>query len=159
MFERFTEKAIKTIMLAQKEARDYKHNFVSPEIMFLGMAGVDDKIVSVALQSNGVDIEKARAKFERVIGKGNDQVVVEIPFTAPCKRLLEYSWDEARQLGHNHIGVEHLFLALIQEAEESLLKSEEPPALYKMFDALGVDGTALRADIIKRTTSRSSTDF
>ena len=115
MFERFTEKAIKVIMLAQEEARRLGHNFVGTEqILRLDRrTGVAAKV----LKSMGVNLKDARVEVEKIIGRGSGFVAVEIPFTPRAKRVLELSLEEARQLGHNYIGTEHLLLGLIREGE------------------------------------------
>ena len=117
MFERFTEKAIKVIMLAQEEARRLGHNFVGTEQVLLGLIGEGAGIAAKTLKSMGVNLKDARAEVEKIIGRGSGFVAVEIPFTPRAKRVLELSWDEARQLGHNYIGTEHLLLGLIREGE------------------------------------------
>ena len=117
MFERFTEKAIKVIMLAQEEARRLGHNFVGTEQVLLGLIGEGTGVAAKTLKSMGVNLKDARVEVEKIIGRGSGFVAVEIPFTPRAKRVLELSWDEARQLGHNYIGVEHLLLGLIREGE------------------------------------------
>ena len=117
MFERFTEKAIKVIMLAQEEARRLGHNFAGTEQVLLGLIGEGTGVAAKTLKSMGVTLKDARAEVEKIIGRGSGFVAVEIPFTPRAKRVLELSWDEARQLGHNYIGTEHLLLGLIREGE------------------------------------------
>src|SRR5215813_2613275 len=117
MFERFTEKGIKVIMLAQEEARRLGHNFVGTEQIFLGLIGEGTGLASQALKTQGITLRHARVEVEKIIGRGSGFVAVEIPFTPRSKRVLELSWDEARQLGHNYIGTEHLLLGLIREGE------------------------------------------
>ena len=117
MFERFTEKAIKVIMLAQEEARRLGHNFVGTEQVLLGLIGEGTGVAAKTLKSMGVTIKDAREQVEKIIGRGSGFVAVEIPFTPRAKKVLELSWDEARQLGHNYIGTEHLLLGLIREGE------------------------------------------
>ena len=117
MFERFTEKAIKVIMLAQEEARRLGHNFVGTEQILLGLIGEGTGIAAKTLKGMGVNLKEARTEVEKIIGRGSGFVAVEIPFTPRAKRVLELSWDEARQLGHNYIGTEHLLLGLVREGE------------------------------------------
>ena len=117
MFERFTEKAIKVIMLAQEEARRLGHNFVGTEQMLLGLIGEGTGISAKVLKSLGVNLKDARIEVEKIIGRGTGFVAVEIPFTPRAKRVLELSLEEARQLGHHYIGTEHLLLGLIREGE------------------------------------------
>jgi ATP-dependent Clp protease ATP-binding subunit ClpC len=115
MFERFTEKSIKVIMLAQEESRRQGHNFVGTEQLLLGLIGEGTGLAFKVLTSMGVTLKDARLEVERVLGRGSGFVSVEIPFTPRAKRILELSLDEARQLGHNYIGTEHLLLGLIRE--------------------------------------------
>jgi ATP-dependent Clp protease ATP-binding subunit ClpC len=117
MFERFTEKAIKVIMLAQEESRRLGHNFVGTEQILLGLIGEGTGLAFKVLNSMGVTLKDARVEVEKIIGRGTGFVAVEIPFTPRAKRVLELSLEEARQLGHNYIGTEHLLLGLIRENE------------------------------------------
>lgn len=114
MFERFTEKAIKVIMLAQEEARRLGHNFVGTEQILLGLIGEGTGVAAKVLKSMGVNLKDARIEVEKIIGRGSGFVAVEIPFTPRAKRVLELSLEEARQLGHNYIGTEHLLLGLTE---------------------------------------------
>jgi ATP-dependent Clp protease ATP-binding subunit ClpA len=115
MFERFTEKAIKVIMLAQEEARRLGHNKVGTELMLLGLIGEGTGIAAKVLKSSGLDLKSCRKEVEKIIGRGPGVKSIEIPFTPRAKRILELSWDEARGLKHNYIGTEHLILGLIRE--------------------------------------------
>ena len=140
MFERFTEKAIKVIMLAQEEARRLGHNFVGTEQILLGLVGEGTGIAAKTLKGMGINLKEARAEVEKIIGRGSGFVAVEIPFTPRAKRVLELSWDEARQLGHNYIGTEHLLLGLIREGEG---------VAAKVLESLGVDLSKLRSSLIR----------
>ncbi len=140
MFERFTEKAIKAIMLGQEEARRLGHNFVGTEQVLLGLIGEGTGVAAKTLKSMGVNIKDARAEVEKIIGRGSGFVAVEIPFTPRAKRVLGLAWDEARQLGHNYIGTEHLLLALIRETEG---------VAAKVLENLGVDLNKVRNSVIK----------
>ena len=100
MFERFTEKAIKVIMLAQEEARRLGHNFVGTEQILLGLIGEGTGIAAKVLKSLGINLKDARVEVEKIIGRGSGFVAVEIPFTPRAKRVLELSLEEARQLGN-----------------------------------------------------------
>ena len=140
MFERFTEKAIKVIMLAQEEARRLGHNFVGTEQVLLGLIGEGTGVAAKTLKSMGVNLKDARAEVEKIIGRGSGFVAVEIPFTPRAKRVLELSWDEARQLGHNYIGTEHLLLGLIREGEG---------VAARVLEHLGVDLNKVRSNVIK----------
>ena len=140
MFERFTEKAIKVIMLAQEEARRLGHNFVGTEQILLGLIGEGTGIAAKTLKSMGVNLKDARVEVEKIIGRGSGFVAVEIPFTPRAKRVLELSWDEARQLGHNYIGTEHLLLGLIREGEG---------VAARVLENLGVDLNKIRSNVVK----------
>ena len=140
MFERFTEKAIKAIMLGQEEARRLGHNFVGTEQILLGLIGEGTGVAAKTLKSMGVTLKDARAEVEKIIGRGSGFVAVEIPFTPRAKRVLGLAWDEARQLGHNYIGTEHLLLALIRETEG---------VAAKVLENLGVDLNKVRNSVIK----------
>ena len=140
MFERFTEKAIKVIMLAQEEARRLGHNFVGTEQILLGLIGEGTGIAAKTLKSMGVNLKDARIEVEKIIGRGSGFVAVEIPFTPRAKRVLELSWEEARQLGHNYIGTEHLLLGLIREGEG---------VAARVLENLGVDLTKVRQHIVR----------
>ncbi len=140
MFERFTEKAIKVIMLAQEEARRLGHNFVGTEQVLLGLIGEGTGIAAKTLKSMGVNLKDARIEVEKIIGRGSGFVAVEIPFTPRAKRVLELSWDEARQLGHNYIGTEHLLLGLIREGEG---------VAARVLENLGVDLNKVRSNVVK----------
>ncbi len=148
MFERFTEKAIKVIMLAQEEARRLGHNFVGTEQVLLGLIGEGTGVAAKTLKSMGVTIKDAREQVEKIIGRGSGFVAVEIPFTPRAKKVLELSWDEARQLGHNYIGTEHLLLGLIREGEG---------IGTKVLENLGVDLNKCRSNVIKLLGETRST--
>jgi ATP-dependent Clp protease ATP-binding subunit ClpC len=140
MFERFTEKAIKVIMLAQEEARRLGHNFVGTEQILLGLIGEGTGAGSKVLKSMGVNLKDARIEVENFIGRGSGFVAVEIPFTPRAKRVLELSLEEARQLGHNYIGTEHLLLGLIKEGEG---------VATRVLENLNVDLSKVRSQIIR----------
>src|SRR6516164_9452213 len=139
MFERFSEKAIKVIMLAQEEARRLGHNFVGTEQILLGLIGEGTGIAAQCLKAAGVTLKDARLEVEKIIGRGSGYVAVEIPFTPRAKRLLEFSWDESRVLNHNYIGTEHLLLAMIREGEG---------VAPRVLNTLGVDLGLLRSRLL-----------
>ncbi len=140
MFERFTEKAIKVIMLAQEEARRLGHNFVGTEQILLGLIGEGTGVAAKVLKSLGVNLKDSRIEVEKIIGRGSGFVAVEIPFTPRAKRVLELSLEEARQLGHNYIGTEHLLLGLIREGEG---------VAARVLENLNVDLTKVRTLVIR----------
>ena len=139
MFERFTEKAIKG-SCAQEEARRLGHNFVGTEQILLGLIGEGTGVAAKVLKSMGVNLKDARVEVEKIIGRGSGFVAVEIPFTPRAKRVLELSLEEARQLGHNYIGTEHLLLGLIREGEG---------VAARVLENLGVDLAKVRTQVIR----------
>nr|QCI08149.1 Clp protease ATP binding subunit [Polyneura bonnemaisonii] len=140
MFERFTEKAIKVIMLAQEEARRLGHNFVGTEQILLGLTGEGTGIAAQVLKSMNVNLKDARIEVEKIIGRGSGFVAVEIPFTPRAKRVLELSLEEARQLGHNYIGTEHLLMGLVREGEG---------VAARVLENLAVNVASIRAEVIQ----------
>nr|YP_009654448.1 Clp protease ATP binding subunit [Pleurostichidium falkenbergii]QCH39735.1 Clp protease ATP binding subunit [Pleurostichidium falkenbergii] len=140
MFERFTEKAIKVIMLAQEEARRLGHNFVGTEQILLGLIGEGTGIAAQVLKSMNVNLKDARIEVEKIIGRGSGFVAVEIPFTPRAKRVLELSLEEARQLGHNYIGTEHLLMGLVREGEG---------VAARVLENLAVNVASIRTEVIQ----------
>jgi len=140
MFERFTEKAVKVVLLAQEESRKLGHNFVGTEQILLGLIGEGTGVGSQVLKKMGVNLRDARVEVEKIIGRGSGFVAVEIPFTPRAKRVLELLLEEARLLSHNYIGTEHLVLGLIREGEG---------VGAKVLDNLGVKLSTLRNQILK----------
>ena len=117
MFEKFTEGAIKVIMLAQEEARRMGHNFVGTEQLLLGVIGQRHGIGGRALAQLNITLKKTRKEIEKYIGRGTGFVASEIPFTPRAKRVLEMSIHEGQDLGVNYVGTEHVLLSLINEAD------------------------------------------
>jgi ATP-dependent Clp protease ATP-binding subunit ClpC len=115
MFERFTEKAIKAVMLSQEESRQLGQNFVGTEQVLLGIIGETRGIGSKVLGGFGITLADTRTEVERLVGRGSGFVSVQIPFTPRAKRVLELSIEEARDLGHAYVGTEHMLLALLEE--------------------------------------------
>ena len=117
MFERFTERARRVVLHAQKEAARLRHNVIGTEHLLLGLVKEGDSIAAKALESLGVSLEKVQNEVEKIIGVGEEVIFGEVPFTPRAKRVLELAWDESRQLGHNYVGTEHILLGLIREGE------------------------------------------
>ena len=117
MFERFTDRARRVIVLAQEEARTLQHNYIGTEHLLLGLIREGDGVAAKALASKGVELEATRKQVEEMIGKGNAAPNGHIPFTPHAKQVLELSLREALQLGHSYIGTEHILLGLIREGE------------------------------------------
>jgi len=135
MFEKFTEGAIKVIMLSQEEARRMGHNFVGTEQLLLGVIGQRHGIGARALKKMKVTLKKARKEIELYIGRGTGFVASEIPFTPRAKRVLEMAVHEGKDLGQNFVGTEHILLALIAESDGVAMRT---------LDKLGVDINKLR---------------
>ena len=127
------------IMLAQEEARRLGHNFVGTEQILLGLIGEGTGIAAEVLKSLDVNLKDARIEVEKIIGRGSGFVAVEIPFTPRAKRVLELALEEARQLGHNYIGTEHLLIGLIKEGEG---------VASRVLDNLNVDISLLQSEVL-----------
>ncbi|WP_408955474.1 ATP-dependent Clp protease ATP-binding subunit [Natroniella sp. ANB-PHB2] len=118
IFERFTEKARKVMAFSQEEAREFNHNYVGTEHLLLGLIREGEGVAAKVLETSGFNLEKIRAKVKDIIGTGNEEVQSErLPFTPRTKKVLNLSLEEARRLGHNYVGTEHLLLGLIREGE------------------------------------------
>jgi ATP-dependent Clp protease ATP-binding subunit ClpC len=139
MFERFTDRARRVIVLAQQEARSLQHNYIGTEHLLLGLIRESDGVAAKALTAEGVTLDKARAQVISMIGKGTASPEGHIPFTPHARQVLELSLREALQLGHSYIGTEHILLGLIREGE-----GVGAQVLVKM----GVDLSELRTTVI-----------
>jgi ATP-dependent Clp protease ATP-binding subunit ClpA len=117
MFERFTDRARRVVVLAQEEARLLNHNYIGTEHILLGLIHEGEGVAAKALESLGISLEAVRAQVEEIIGQGIEAPGGHIPFTPRAKKVLELSLREALQLGHNYIGTEHILLGLIREGE------------------------------------------
>jgi ATP-dependent Clp protease ATP-binding subunit ClpC len=117
MFERFTDRARRVVVLAQEEARMLSHNYIGTEHILLGLIHEGEGVAAKALESLGISLEAVRAQVEEIIGHGQQAPSGHIPFTPRAKKVLELSLREALQLGHNYIGTEHILLGLIREGE------------------------------------------
>jgi ATP-dependent Clp protease ATP-binding subunit ClpC len=140
MFEHFTDKAIKAIMLAQEEARSLGQNLVGTEQILLGLIAEGTGIAAKVLKEQGVTLQDARREVEKIIGRSSRFVSAEIPFTPKAKSVFEHAFEEARRLEHNYIAPEHLLLGLLHEGEG---------VAKKVLDNLGVDRAKLRTATIK----------
>jgi Clp amino terminal domain, pathogenicity island component/UvrB/uvrC motif len=117
MFERFTDRARRVVVLAQEEARLLNHNYIGTEHILLGLLREGQGVAARALQSLGINLEAVRQQVEGIIGRGQQAPSGHIPFTPRAKKVLELSLREAHQLGHDYIGTEHILLGLIREGE------------------------------------------
>ncbi len=117
MFERFTDRARRVVVLAQEEARLLNHNYIGTEHILLGLIHEGEGVAAKAMESLGISLEAVRSQVEEIIGQGGSSPSGHIPFTPRAKKVLELSLREALQLGHNYIGTEHILLGLIREGE------------------------------------------
>src|ERR1700743_1673577 len=117
MFERFTDRARRVVVLAQEEARMLNHNYIGTEHILLGLIHEGEGVAAKALESLGISLDAVRQQVEEIIGQGQQAPSGHIPFTPRAKKVLELSLREALQLGHNYIGTEHILLGLIREGE------------------------------------------
>src|ERR1700745_3718703 len=117
MFERFTDRARRVVVLAQEEARMLNHNYIGTEHILLGLIHEGEGVAAKSLESLGISLEGVRSQVEEIIGQGQQAPSGHIPFTPRAKKVLELSLREALQLGHNYIGTEHILLGLIREGD------------------------------------------
>ncbi|WP_029145372.1 ATP-dependent Clp protease ATP-binding subunit [Microbacterium luticocti] len=117
MFERFTDRARRVVVLAQEEAKMLNHNYIGTEHILLGLIHEGEGVAAKALESLGISLDAVREQVQDIIGQGQQQPAGHIPFTPRAKKVLELSLREALQLGHNYIGTEHILLGLIREGE------------------------------------------
>jgi ATP-dependent Clp protease ATP-binding subunit ClpC len=130
LFERFTDRARRVVVLAQEEARMLNHNYIGTEHILLGLIHEGEGVAAKALESLGISLEAVREQVEEIIGQGQQAPTGHIPFTPRAKKVLELSLREALQLGHNYIGTEHILLGLIREGEgvaAQVLQSSSAP--------------------------------
>jgi ATP-dependent Clp protease ATP-binding subunit ClpA len=140
VFERFTDRARKVVVLAQEEARLLNHNYIGTEHLLLGLIQEGEGIAAKVLERLGVSRSVVRARVEEIIGQGGSSPSGHIPFTPRAKKVLELSLREALQLGHNDIGTEHLLLGLIREGEG---------VAAQVLAQLGLDSSLVRQDVIQ----------
>ena len=117
MFERFTDRARRVVVLAQEEARMLNHNYIGTEHILLGLIHEGEGLAAKALESLGIGLDAVRQHVEEIIGRGQQALSGHVPFTPRAKKVLELSLREALQLGHNYIGTEHILLGLIREGD------------------------------------------
>ncbi len=141
MFNRFTERARKVIVYAKEEARRFNHDYIGTEHLLLGLIREGEGVASAVLQKLGLDLETIRLEVEKLVQPGpQTQVLGDIPFTPRSKKALELSAEEARALGHNYIGTEHLLLGLVKEGEGMA---------YRVLLNLGLDLGKLRNEVME----------
>jgi ATP-dependent Clp protease ATP-binding subunit ClpC len=140
MFERFTDRARRVVVLAQEEARLLNHNYIGTEHILLGLISEGEGVAAKALESLGVSLDSVRSQVEEIIGTGSSSPQGHIPFTPRAKKVLELSLREALQLGHNYIGTEHILLGLIREGEG---------VAAQVLQKLGADLSRVRQQVIQ----------
>ena len=147
MFERFTDRARRVVVLAQEEARLLNHNYIGTEHILLGLIHEGEGVAAKALESLGISLEAVRSQVEEIIGQGGSSPSGHIPFTPRAKKVLELSLREALQLGHNYIGTEHILLGLIREGEG---------VAAQVLVKLGADLARVRQQVIQLLSGYSS---
>ncbi|MBV9663097.1 MAG: NDP-hexose 4-ketoreductase, partial [Actinobacteria bacterium] len=139
MFERFTDRARRVLVLAQEEARLLNHNFIGTEHILLGLIHEGEGVAAKALESLGISLEAVREKVEETIGPAGSSTTGSPPFTPRAKKVLELSLREALQLSHSYIGTEHILLGIVREGEgvaAEILKSHAPDLLAVRMEVL-----------------------
>ena len=139
MFERFTDRARRVVVLAQDEARSLEHNYIGTEHILLGLIREGEGVAAKALEMANISLEGVRDQVIEIIGKGENDSKDHIPFTPRAKKVLELSMREALQLGHNYIGTEHILLGLIREGEG---------VANQVLTNLGADLGSIRQNVI-----------
>ncbi len=147
MFERFTDRARRVVVLAQEEARMLNHNYIGTEHILLGLIHEGEGVAAKALESMGISLEAVRNQVTEIIGRGQTAPAGHIPFTPRAKKVLELSLREALQLGHNYIGTEHILLGLIREGEG---------VAAQVLQKLGADLNRVRQQVIQLLSGYSS---
>ncbi len=149
MFERFTDRARRVVVLAQEEARYLNHNYIGTEHILLGLLNEGEGIAAHALESLDIDLASVRDEVVKIIGQGQQSPPGHIPFTPRAKKVLELSLREALQLGHNYIGTEHILLGLIREGEG---------VAAQVLQQLGAELQKVRQTVIQLLSGPSSSD-
>ena len=140
MFERFTERARKVVVLAQEEARTFNHNYIGTEHLLLGLLREDEGVAARALGSLNVHLDEVREQVENIVGYGEEGTGGQAPFTPRSKKVLELALREALQLGHNYIGTEHILLGLVRESEG---------VAARVLSNLDVDPDKVRREVVR----------
>ena len=140
MWEPFTERARKAIVLAQEEAQRLGNNYIGTEHLLLGIISEGESVAAKVLENLGIGLQKVRSEVEAIVGKGSKPSNQEMVFTPRAKRVIELAFEEARNLAHNYIGTEHLLLGLVKEGEG---------VAARVLSNLGVDPSKIRAEITK----------
>jgi ATP-dependent Clp protease ATP-binding subunit ClpC len=139
MFERFTDRARRVVVLAQEESRMLNHNYIGTEHLLLGLIHEGEGIAAQALESLGISLEAVRQQVEERVGQGRVAPTGHIPFKPEAKKALEFALREALQLGHNYIGTEHILLGLIREGDD---------VAAQVLQNLGADLNRVRQQVV-----------
>jgi ATP-dependent Clp protease ATP-binding subunit ClpC len=139
-FDKFTDRARKVLTLAQDEAQRFNHNYIGTEHLLLGLVREGEGVAARVLENMNVELAKVRTAVEFIIGRGDRPVVGEVGLTPRAKRVIELAIDEARRLGHNYIGTEHLLLGLVREGEG---------IAAGVLESMGVNLDRARAELIR----------
>ena len=145
MFERFTDQARRVVVLAQEEARMLGHNYIGTEHLLLGLLREGEGVAAKALESLGISLDAVRQQVKEIIGRGQQAPSGHIPFTPRANEVLELAQREARALGHDYIGTEHILLGLIRE---------DDGAAIRVLNGLGVDPNRVRQQVIQLVSAR-----
>jgi ATP-dependent Clp protease ATP-binding subunit ClpC len=148
LFQRFSDRARRVVVLAQEEARMLNHNYIGTEHLLLGLIQEGEGVAAKALESMGISLEAVRNQVEEIIGRGSSAPTGHIPFTPRAKKVLELSLREALQLGHNYIGTEHILLGLIREGEG---------VAAQVLTKLGADLDRVRNQVVQLLTGAAGT--
>jgi ATP-dependent Clp protease ATP-binding subunit ClpC len=146
VFERFTDRARRVVVLAQQEARNLDHNYIGTEHLLLGLVSEGEGIAALALGQLGISLERIRSDVEAIVGRGSKPQPGHIPFTPRAKKVLELSLREALQLGHSYIGTEHILLGLVREGEG---------VAAQVLERLGADLDRVRETVVELTPGSS----
>ena len=146
-FDKFTDRARKVLTLAQDEAQRFNHNYIGTEHLLLGLVREGEGVAARVLENMNVELAKVRTAVEFIIGRGDRPVVGEVGLTPRAKRVIELAIDEARRLGHNYIGTEHLLLGLVREGEG---------IAAGVLEILGVNLDKVRHEVIRVLSQSSS---
>jgi hypothetical protein len=148
-FDKFTDRARKVLTLAQDEAQRFNHNYIGTEHLLLGLVREGEGVAARVLENMNVELPKVRTAVEFIIGRGDRPVVGEVGLTPRAKRVIELAIDEARRLGHNYIGTEHLLLGLVREGEG---------IAAGVLESLGVNLDKVRHEVIRVLSDRPAGD-
>jgi predicted HAD superfamily Cof-like phosphohydrolase len=147
MFQRFTDRARRVVILAQEEASRLDHNYIGTEHILLGLIHEGKGVAAEALKSLGISLDPVRQQVEEIIGRGQEAPSGHIPFTPRAKKVLELSLRESKQLGHNYIGTEHILLGLIREGNG---------VAAQVLVRLGADQNRVRQQVIQLLHGRAA---